>query len=164
MKQKIIIMKHLTTIVLIVLSFSVFGQDGGIDQIKVKTSYLQVDSISYVGKVSINTTSNPGNYELIVNGEIRAKEVIVETGWADYVFENGYNLKSIQEVESFIKENKHLPDIPSANEVEANGVDLGEMNMLLLKKVEELTLYIINQQKEIEALKKLVTETPTEEE
>lgn len=157
-------MKHLTTILLIVLSFSVFGQDGGADQIKVKTSYLHVDSISYARKVSINTASNPGNYELIVNGKIKAKEVVVETGWADYVFENGYNLKSLIEVESFIKVNKHLPEIPSAKEVEANGVDLGEINMLLLKKVEELTLYIINQQKEIDALKKLVIETPTKDE
>jgi hypothetical protein len=109
--------------------------------------------ISYEGPVGINTASNPGNYELIVNGEIRAKEVVVETGWADYVFDKDYNLKSLNELEDFIIRNKHLPEIPSAKEVEANGVDLGEMNMLLLKKIEELTLYLISQQKEIEKLK-----------
>ena len=65
-----------------------------------------------------------------------------------------YNLRSINEVESFIKENNHLPEVPSAAAMKQNGVDLSEMNMTLLKKVEELTLYMIAQNKKIEALEK----------
>ncbi len=110
------------------------------------------------GKVSINTLSDPGDYTLAVNGKIRAKEIKVDTDWADYVFATDYRLKTLEEIESFIKENKHLPEIPTAQDVEKGGVDLGEMNMLLLKKVEELTLYIINQQKEINLLKSDLTE------
>ncbi len=100
------------------------------------------------GKVSINTISAPGDYALAVNGKIRAKEIKVDTDWADYVFDTDYRLKTLEEIESFIKENKHLPEIPTAQDVEKGGVDLGEMNMLLLKKVEELTLYIIELKKE----------------
>ena len=102
--------------------------------------------INYSGKVGINTTRDPGTYHLEVNGSIHAKEVVIDvTNWADYVFGNNYNLKPLNEVESFIKENNHLPEIPTAKEVEEEGIDLGEMNMLLLKKVEELTLYLIEQ-------------------
>jgi len=104
-----------------------------------------------VGKVGIGTT-NLGNYELSVNGEIRAKEIKVETGWADYVFFKDYKLPTLQEVEKHIQEKGHLINIPSANEVEANGIELGEMNKLLLEKIEELTLYIIQQEKRIKSL------------
>ena len=107
------------------------------------------------GNVGIGV-SDPGDYKLAVNGTIRSKEVIVETNWADYVFEADYKLKSLEEIEKYIKDNGHLPDIPSAADVEENGVGLAEMNVLLLKKVEELTLHIINQQKEIEELKNVV--------
>ena len=109
--------------------------------------------INYSGKVGINTTRDPGTYHLEVNGSIHAKEVVIDvTNWADYVFGSNYNLKPLNEVESFIKENKHLPEIPSAKEVEEEGIDLGEMNMLLLKKVEELTLYLLQQEKRIKEL------------
>ncbi len=114
-------------------------------------------------KVSINTISDPGDYTLAVNGKIRAKEIKVDTDWADYVFDTDYRLKTLEEIESFIKENKHLPEIPTAQDVEKGGVDLGEMNMLLLKKVEELTLYIINQQKEINLLKSDLNNTKKED-
>ena len=70
----------------------------------------------------------------------------------DYVFEPTYDLKPLAEIETYIKENKHLPEVPSAKEMEKNGVQLGEMNMLLLKKIEELTLHIIEQNKRIETL------------
>ncbi|MCL2290276.1 MAG: hypothetical protein FWC34_06155 [Bacteroidetes bacterium] len=73
--------------------------------------------------------------------------------WPDFVFENDYELRPLNEVEQFIIENKHLPNVPSAAEVEANGINLGEMNAILLQKVEELTLYIIQMQKEIDELK-----------
>ncbi|GGD07570.1 hypothetical protein GCM10011368_06870 [Hyunsoonleella pacifica] len=73
--------------------------------------------------------------------------------WPDYVFTNDYKLPTLLEVEAYIKENGHLPNIDSAKEVEKNGVLLGEMNAKLLEKIEELTLYIIEQQKQIELLK-----------
>ena len=100
------------------------------------------------GNVGIGTTA-PGN-KLEVNGTIRAKEVKVESGWADYVFDQGYNLQNLSEVELYINKHKHLPDVPDANEVEKNGVNLGEMYALLLKKIEELTLYSIEQNKKAE--------------
>ena len=99
-------------------------------------------------------TNTPGSYRLAVKGKIRAEEVKVETGWADYVFEDDYNLPTLKEVEDHIKNQGHLINIPSAKEVEANGIYLGEMNKLLLEKIEELTLYIIDQdkkQKKLEA-------------
>lgn len=104
------------------------------------------------GNVGIGTTlnNNPNNYKLAVNGKIGAQEVQVEntsSAWADYVFEPDYQLRALSEVEQFIKTNKHLPEIPSKKEVEENGHKLGEMDVLLLKKVEELTLYIIEQEK-----------------
>ena len=81
----------------------------------------------------------------------------------DYVFTNDYKLKTLTEVEEYIKKNNHLPEIPSAKEIEKNGLMLAEMNMSLLKKIEELTLYSIEQnkkitvqEKEIESLKNLV--------
>ncbi len=77
------------------------------------------------------------------------------TYWPDYVFGNDYKMMTISELESYVNENKHLPGIPSASEVEEEGsVDLGEMNTILLQKVEELTRYIINLQKQIDELKK----------
>jgi hypothetical protein len=92
---------------------------------------------------------------LAVSGKIRAKEIKVEaTNWPDYVFEKDYKLKPLAEVEEFVRLNKHPPDIPSAKEAEANGIALGEMNKLLLKKIEDLTLYIIEQEKRILALEK----------
>jgi hypothetical protein len=67
----------------------------------------------------------------------------VESGWADFVFKPDYQLKPLAEVEQFISTNGHLPEVPTAKEVEQNGVNIGEMNAKLLQKVEELTLYVI---------------------
>lgn len=103
------------------------------------------------GNVGIGTL-NP-TYKLSVNGNVRSKEVVVESGWADYVFENTYKLKSLQEVESFILQHKHLPNIPSAKEIEANGLHLGEVQKKMMEKIEELTLYIIELKKEIDLIK-----------
>jgi len=107
--------------------------------------------ITGLGNVGIGTT-DPQGYKLAVNGNIRAKEIKVETGWSDFVFEPDYKLLSLRETEDFIKKNKHLPEIPSANEVDANGINLGEMNSKLLQKIEELTLHLISQNKTQQAL------------
>ena len=111
------------------------------------------------GNVGIGTTT-PG-YRLDVCGTIRAKEVRVETGWCDYVFEKDYKLRSIEELENYINENKHLPGIAPASEVEKDGLKVAEMNKAMMEKIEELTLYVIQLskdnkklQQEINALKK----------
>ncbi|PXX95167.1 hypothetical protein DF185_22575 [Marinifilum breve] len=90
---------------------------------------------------------NPSE-KLHVAGTIRAEEIKVQAQTADFVFEDDYHLKDLSEVEEFINTNKHLPDIPSAKQMEENGVGLAEMNKLLLQKVEELTLYVIELRKE----------------
>jgi hypothetical protein len=119
-------------------------------------------AINYpAGNVGIGTTlaTNPNGYRLAVNGKIGAKDVQVETSsttWPDYVFTQDYRLPSLAEVEKFIQENNHLENVPSAKEIEKDGHSLGEMDKILLKKVEELTLYVIQQQKEIEELKKKI--------
>lgn len=95
------------------------------------------------GDVGIGTT-DPKGYKLAVNGSVRAKEIKVENAnWPDYVFAKSYPLRSLLETEKHIKEKGHLPGIPSAAEVKANGIDLGEMNAKLLQKIEELTLHMI---------------------
>ncbi len=104
------------------------------------------------GNVGIATTST-GNHKLAVEGSIGAREIKVEIGaWSDFVFEKEYNLPTLEEVESHIAEKGHLENIPSAIEVEKNGIFLGEMNAKLLQKIEELTLYTIAQEKKIKAL------------
>ena len=106
------------------------------------------------GFVGIGTV-NP-DMKLTVKGNIHAEEIKIDLNVPapDYVFKNDYQLRSIEELEEFIKQNSHLPEIPSAKEFEQNGVMQAEMDMNLLKKIEELTLYTIQQQKEIENLKK----------
>jgi hypothetical protein len=107
------------------------------------------------GKVGIGTATP--KEQLSVNGKIRAHEIKVEiANWPDYVFSKDYQLPSLQETENHIKEKGHLLGIPSAEEVKTNGVDLGEMNSKLLKKIEELTLYLIDQNKLIQTQQKLL--------
>jgi hypothetical protein len=108
------------------------------------------------GNVGIGT-ENYSTYKLAVNGSVRSKEVVVETGWADYVFDKNYKLPSLYEVERFIRKNKHLINIPSAKEVEEKGLHLGNTQKRMMEKIEELTLYVIQLQKEIDTLKKTVS-------
>ena len=102
------------------------------------------------GNVGIGT-ANP-TYKLSVNGNVRSKEVVVETGWADYVFDKKYKLKSLDEVESFIQQNYHLEGIPSAKEIEKNGLPIGDTQKKMMEKIEELTLYVIELNKQIKEL------------
>lgn len=103
------------------------------------------------GNIGIGTISP--TYKLSVNGSIQSKEVRVETGWADFVFDKGYKLPALKDVEKFINENKHLPGIPSANEIQEKGLALGEIQTKMMQKIEELTLYIIELEKQVKELK-----------
>ncbi|WP_286863354.1 MULTISPECIES: hypothetical protein [Sphingobacterium] len=111
-----------------------------------------VSRFNIMGRVGIGT-ANP-QADLAVEGNILAKQIKVKTDITvpDYVFEPDYNLKSLQEIESYVKINKHLPEMPSASEVGKNGLDVAEMNLLLLKKVEELTLHLIEKDKTIKEI------------
>ncbi|MBL0743094.1 hypothetical protein [Chryseolinea lacunae] len=117
------------------------------------TTAFIVKGTGYVGIA----TANPDAY-LTVNGDVHAKSVRVDLNVAgpDYVFESDYKLPSLFELNAFIQQNKHLPEVPSAKEMEKNGLDLGDMNLILLKKVEELTLYTIQQQKDILAQMEMI--------
>ncbi len=108
------------------------------------------------GNIGIGTKSfvdGTDTYRLSIDGKVRAHAVKVYTDWADFVFEPDYKLPTLGEVEKYIEVNGHLKNIPSAKEVENHGVELGEMNKLLLQKIEELTLYTIQLKKELEVLK-----------
>ena len=134
---------------------------GSKNKINIRTSYNQGGAHLSFGTYSVNDalfihnngnigigTTDPGA-TLDVNGKIRSEkiEVISDVPSSDYVFEPDYNLRSLKEVEQFVIQNKHLPEVPSAEEFKANGYSVGEMDDLLLRKIEELTLYIIEQEK-----------------
>ena len=108
------------------------------------------------------------NYKLFVKGGILTEQVRVslEGTWADYVFLKDYKLRPLNEVETYIKENGHLPNVPSAQQVKEDGIELGEMAKIQQEKIEELTLYLIEQQKQIDELKaqfKALSEQPTKQ-
>jgi hypothetical protein len=137
--------------------------DNGINGLQIQTasSTASYSNLGYSTKMTICTNGNIGigtinpSYLLDVLGTIRAKEVKVDlNGVADFVFDSNYKLRPLSEVEQYVKEHKHLQEIPSAKEVEQNGVSLGEMQNKLLQKVEELTLYVIELKKENELQKK----------
>ena len=120
----------------------VFGGTGSDDV------YEKIMVIRGNGNVGIGTIYPQAKFE--VKSAIKASEIKVEAQTADFVFEEDYQLKPLVEVEAFVKFNKHLPEIPSVKQMEAEGVNVAEMNKLLLQKVEELTLYLIELKKENE--------------
>ena len=119
----------------------------------------------YSGEVAIGTTVVPSGFKMAVNGKLIAEEVQVQLNgsWPDYVFLDYYDLLSLSELKEYIRKHGHLPKVPSAEEVRAEGLSLGDMDKLLLEKVEELTLYLfqqqdvlLRQQNQIEALQELL--------
>ena len=126
------------------------GSSSGLDiQTTGDRSILRIE---HSGKVGIGTTTP--DEKLTVKGKVHAEEVKVDLSvpGPDYVFKEDYDLKSLEEVQNYIKTHGHLPNIPSAQEMAEEGIELGEMNMKLLEKIEELTLYIIEQEKRISKL------------
>lgn len=119
-------------------------------------------TISAGGTVQIGTTTTPAGYKLYVETGILTEKVKVAlksgANWADYVFADDYKLQPLHEVETYIKANKHLPGVPSADEVVEKGLDLGSMDAKLLEKIEELTLHMIQLEKEVNTLKQKNTE------
>ena len=112
------------------------------------------------GNVGIGTTDSKG-YKFAVAGTAIAESVTVKLQgyWPDYVFKPAYHLPSLSQVEDFVQQHGYLPAIPSEQRVAKDGVNLGEMNKMLLKKVEELTLYLIEQEKQIDQLNKILNGT-----
>ncbi|MGJ1404172.1 hypothetical protein ACR79N_00555 [Sphingobacterium siyangense] len=122
--------------------------------------YLSDNDLDMASKFTIRSNGNVGigieypNEKLAVRGTIRAQEIKVETAnWPDYVFTDGYQLPSLKETAEFIEKNKHLPGVPKAAVVEENGLSLGEMNRILMQKIEELTLHLIEKDKDISIIK-----------
>ena len=113
-----------------------------------------VDGIGIWSKVLHSNGNQSVNGNIAIQGKLEAKEIkVTTTPTADFVFENDYNLPTLASIENHIKKKKHLPEIASAKEMEKNGVNVGQFQIKLLQKIEELTLYTIQQQKEIDRLK-----------
>lgn len=114
--------------------------------------------LSNTGAVGIGTTVIPSGVKLAVNGKILATEIEVQlqSAWPDFVFNDEYKLKPLSEVENFIHEKGHLPGVPSASEISSNGINLGQMDAILLQKIEELTLHMIELEKKNELLKQQI--------
>ncbi|OFY36970.1 MAG: hypothetical protein A2X01_04670, partial [Bacteroidetes bacterium GWF2_35_48] len=131
-----------------------------------KNNFYIWDNTNSAARFFINENGNVGigytnpNYKLHVNGIIKAKKILVDQGnWYDHVLKPDYKLMPLDSLEKFITLNSHLPEIPSQDEIVNSGLNIGEINGLLLKKIEELTLYLIEQQKTIKFLKEKVETT-----
>lgn len=127
-----------------------YNDDGGF-----RATTFTINRIT--GNVGIGTTT-PGSYKLAVEGIIGARKVKVTTQpWADFVFDPAYALPSLKQVETHIKTHHHLPGIPSASEITANGLDIGDMQQKQMQKIEELTLYMIDLNKKLELQQQLIS-------
>ena len=147
-------------------ALNVSGASSFDDQVTVNSTFttdiLNVSgSSSFNNNLTVGGSSQAANVRVHGTAEVRELHIDPTETWADHVFEENYELKSLTEVEKFIQENHHLPEVPSAKEVSENGYNQSEINAALLQKIEELTLYMIEQEKqnkalaaEIEALKK----------
>ena len=129
----------------------IYANPGGSDlRFSVGTTPTTRMLVTNTGNVGIGTLTP--SYKLSVEGTIGARRVkVTQESWADFVFEPTYKLPPLAELEAYIKANKHLPDVPSAEEITKEGLDVGEMNKILLQKIEELTLHLIEQEKKIAA-------------
>ncbi|MEX0314456.1 MAG: hypothetical protein AB3N18_09790 [Allomuricauda sp.] len=150
-----------------ILTITTDASSGGEGQSSVWSESNSV--ASYNGDVAIGTITVPADYKMAIDGKLITEEVKVQLSgnWPDYVFDEDYDLPTLDEIQKHINEKGHLPNIPSAQEVEINGIELGEINKLLLEKIEELTLYVLQQNEinkslaeEIEILKKTINEKP----
>jgi len=142
----------------------VFGRNNGTDDglflasatgrgVFFRPNGSNVDAMVVAANYNVGIGTSSPTEKLSVNGNIRAKKLIIsQTGWPDYVFSKSYKLKALSEVDQFIKTNNHLPDMPSAKEVENKGLDVGKAQVLLLKKIEEMTLYIIDLERRMAAM------------
>ncbi|HOO91075.1 MAG TPA: hypothetical protein PLA74_09670, partial [Syntrophales bacterium] len=127
------------------------------------------------GNVGIGTTTPDPDYKLDVNGTIKAREIKItiasvdevkvnDAQWSDFVFEDSYKLPSLDHVENYIKENKHLPDVPSAEQIAQDGLSMSGMMAKQMQKIEELTLYVIELKKQNERLAEVSEELKKENE
>lgn len=133
-----------------------FSSNSGVRGFNFKNGNGQLLSISWEGNVAIGSP-NPKGYKLAVAGTIGARRVkVTQESWADFVFHPDYPLPALPDIAGYIEKNAHLPGIPTEKEVKENGVDLGEMNKLLLQKVEEQMLYIIQLNKQVQELSQQV--------
>jgi hypothetical protein len=138
---------------------------------------FNLKQLVFNGQIGIGTSTFPtsigsanvSNYQLFVKGGVLSDEIRVRTGWADYVFSKDYKLTSLEEVKSYINDYGHLPNVPSANQIEIEGLDLGNISKIQMAKIEELTLYIIKQdeilriqQSQINELKKILVDIKKE--
>ncbi|GGG27797.1 hypothetical protein GCM10011344_30760 [Dokdonia pacifica] len=131
---------------------TITNTDGSVTLLKNKEEQNAV-YITKDGRVGIGK-KNPTD-KLEVNGQIHAKSAKLDLKeWADYVFEDGYDLVRLREIEKYINTHGHLPEVPTTEEVQENGIELGQMNVLLLKKIEELTLYLIEKEHQVQKLQK----------
>ena len=120
----------------------------------------EIVTIQGNGQMGVGVSVIPAGFRMAVKGSVLCEEVRIRLAntWPDYVFAPAYQLKTLSELEKYIQTNNHLPNVPSAADVDKKGgVDLGDMNVKLLEKIEELTLYMIEQNKKFEALQKKVT-------
>ncbi len=133
------------------------------DKVHFRINNIDHMVLSNGGNLGIGLTSP--NYKLEVNGTVRATtfSAVSPPSWPDFVFDAEFQLQTLDEVEKFIKEEKHLPQIPGREEVAENGVNLGEMDAKLLQKIEELTLYLIELNREVKNLKEQVSKLENQE-